>query len=61
MCVYSKPITPCLGISFLTQPEEDKLKTSIEERQQRTGRDTGKESADVTVPDDLKNQLQTNM
>ncbi|KAK3931125.1 Poly(A)-specific ribonuclease PARN [Frankliniella fusca] len=49
------------GIPFLTQPEEDKLKTSIEERQQKMGRENTKESSDVPVPEDLQNLFQAHM
>ncbi|XP_026294026.1 poly(A)-specific ribonuclease PARN [Frankliniella occidentalis] len=49
------------GIPFLTQPEEDKLKLSIKDRQQKIVRENQKDSFDVSVPEDLKIVFQSNM
>ncbi|XP_034248120.1 poly(A)-specific ribonuclease PARN-like isoform X2 [Thrips palmi] len=50
------------GIPFLTQQDEDKLRTSIEDRHQKMGRESTKETySDIPVPDDMKLNLNNNM
>lgn len=50
------------GIPFLTQQEEDRLRTSIEDRHQKMGRENTKETFnDIPIPDDMKLNLTNNM
>ncbi|KAJ1527889.1 hypothetical protein ONE63_007825 [Megalurothrips usitatus] len=48
------------GISFLTQPQEDRLKLTIEERHERMEKDNGHEN-EIVVPDDMKTHVQGNI